>query len=318
MKDDIVCPRCKSTKYRNPHLRLLVNACGHYLCEGCIDVLFVKPVVVCGLCGMVLNRDNFRARLFDNVLVNKEVEMRTTLLGDFCKEEQDFASLDEYNAYLEMLETVVYNLVNGIDVANTKIRIEEFRRQNEEWIAKNRGKKPAFLTKLEAILDEEKRKTEMRRCQDKIEKERRARLAEMNMEALIRELESGSSGDRKDDIANGDQGPGRMIEDSMDLAGHSESSPFTTGASTSCVSPPLRTARHRTVSHAKYGRHGDLCGPPPPEDVEMSGHIKNVRSVRPIHRTGGFQDSLACKRALQDAFNGLFFDFEESSDFGNI
>ena len=40
--DDQVCARCKTTKYRNPSLKLMVNVCGHTLCESCVDLLFLK------------------------------------------------------------------------------------------------------------------------------------------------------------------------------------------------------------------------------------------------------------------------------------
>ena len=36
------CPRCKTTKYRNPSLKLMVNVCGHNLCENCVELLFVR------------------------------------------------------------------------------------------------------------------------------------------------------------------------------------------------------------------------------------------------------------------------------------
>lgn len=42
MDDNLACPRCKTTKYRNPSLKLLVNSCGHALCDNCVELLFVK------------------------------------------------------------------------------------------------------------------------------------------------------------------------------------------------------------------------------------------------------------------------------------
>lgn len=45
MDNDQVCPRCKTTKYRNPSLKLLVNVCGHTLCESCVDLLFLKGLL---------------------------------------------------------------------------------------------------------------------------------------------------------------------------------------------------------------------------------------------------------------------------------
>lgn len=44
--DDQVCPKCKTTKYRNPSLKLMVNVCGHTLCESCVDLLFVKGIIL--------------------------------------------------------------------------------------------------------------------------------------------------------------------------------------------------------------------------------------------------------------------------------
>ena len=35
--EEVVCPRCKTTRYRNPQLKLMVNACGHSL----LDVNYV-------------------------------------------------------------------------------------------------------------------------------------------------------------------------------------------------------------------------------------------------------------------------------------
>ena len=43
---DQVCPRCKTTKYRNPNMRLMVNVCGHNICETCVELLFVKVNIV--------------------------------------------------------------------------------------------------------------------------------------------------------------------------------------------------------------------------------------------------------------------------------
>ena len=47
----------------------------------------------------------------------------------------------EYNDYLEMAETIVYNLANGIDVDATKRKVEAYKKENAEAIAKNRTKK---------------------------------------------------------------------------------------------------------------------------------------------------------------------------------
>lgn len=59
----------------------------------------------------------------------------------------------------------------------------------------------------------------------------------------------------------------------------------------------------------------DLCGPePPPLDaLQSSGYTTHVRSASEPELAGGFLASLACHRALQDAFCGLHFEVAEGA-----
>lgn len=97
------CPRCKTTKYRNPSLKLMVNICGHTLCENCVELLFVKGFLTklaklfrvlqlcvfigansCPECNIPLRRNNYRVQLFDP-MVEKELEIRRKILRDYNK-----------------------------------------------------------------------------------------------------------------------------------------------------------------------------------------------------------------------------------------
>ena len=55
----------------------------------------------CPECGVILRRGNFRLQLFEDVEVEKEVDIRRRVLKDFNKRESDFATLRDYNDYLE-------------------------------------------------------------------------------------------------------------------------------------------------------------------------------------------------------------------------
>ena len=46
---DQVCPRCKTTKYKNPNMKLMVNVCGHNICETCVELLFIMARLRLGL-----------------------------------------------------------------------------------------------------------------------------------------------------------------------------------------------------------------------------------------------------------------------------
>lgn len=39
---EIQCPVCRGTKYRNPQMKLMVNVCGHPLCDSCVRMYFIK------------------------------------------------------------------------------------------------------------------------------------------------------------------------------------------------------------------------------------------------------------------------------------
>uniref|UniRef100_A0A3Q0KFB3 CDK-activating kinase assembly factor MAT1 n=1 Tax=Schistosoma mansoni TaxID=6183 RepID=A0A3Q0KFB3_SCHMA len=134
------CPSCRSSKYSNPQLKLMVNVCGHSLCENCVEVLFVRGSGLCAQCKTPIRKNNFRYQLFEDPLVQKEIDIRKKLLSDFNKREDDFDCLEEYNLYLEKIEDLIYNLTNDISVEETKRYIENYKKENKEIIKKNRTK----------------------------------------------------------------------------------------------------------------------------------------------------------------------------------
>lgn len=40
------CPQCRGTKYRNPQMKLMVNVCGHPMCDSCVRMYFIKGETV--------------------------------------------------------------------------------------------------------------------------------------------------------------------------------------------------------------------------------------------------------------------------------
>ena len=62
-------------------------------------------------------------QLFEDANIDKEVDIRRKILRDFNKQEEDFETLREFNDYLEMVEDIIFNLCNGIDVAETERKV---------------------------------------------------------------------------------------------------------------------------------------------------------------------------------------------------
>ncbi|CAH8676177.1 unnamed protein product [Schistosoma rodhaini] len=149
------CPSCRSSKYSNPQLKLMVNVCGHSLCENCVEVLFVRGSGLCAQCKTPIRKNNFRYQLFEDPLVQKEIDIRKKLLSDFNKREDDFDCLEEYNLYLEKIEDLIYNLTNDISVEETKRYIENYKKENKEIIKKNRTKPSSSMAFYDSELERE-------------------------------------------------------------------------------------------------------------------------------------------------------------------
>nr|XP_010906735.1 uncharacterized protein LOC105033574 [Elaeis guineensis] len=75
----------------------------------------------------------------------KEMAIRRRIANVFNKREEDFPSLREYNDYLEEVEDMTSNLVEGIDVAAIEAKIAKYQEENAEQIINARARKAEEL-----------------------------------------------------------------------------------------------------------------------------------------------------------------------------
>ncbi|ETN62227.1 CDK-activating kinase assembly factor MAT1 [Anopheles darlingi] len=313
--DDQVCPRCKTTKYRNPSLKLMVNVCGHTLCESCVELLFLKGSGSCPECGVALRRSNFRVQLFEDSNVDKEVQIRKRILKDFNKKEDDFATVDEYNDYLEMIEEIVFNLCNNIDIINTNKRIEQFKRDNREVILKNKTKLSKDELELEQIVEVEKEQFEQRRKELAIIEVENRKQKTKNKEELIDSLMASYE-------------DASAIVDKFAQKTAEKVQPLLPKPAAPTAQVPKHTHFSSGIATGFQGQHGFMAvpkpeegplyvyekqefttdGPTPPnlEDVINNGYIRHIRTESVAEKTGGFQTNLSCLRAIQEALAGLY------------
>lgn len=69
-----------------------------------------------------------------NNAFGKEMAIRKRIASIFNKREEDFPSLREYNDYLEEVEDMIFNLIEGIDVPAIEAKIAQYQRENAEQI----------------------------------------------------------------------------------------------------------------------------------------------------------------------------------------
>lgn len=107
---------------------------------------------------------------------------------NFCLQEEDFGTPEEYDDYLEEIENIIYNLCHDIDVTNTNKRIDQYKRENRELIMKNKSRVGREEQELMLVLEQEKIENEQRRIErENIERDTiKKKMKEK--EALIDEL----------------------------------------------------------------------------------------------------------------------------------
>lgn len=306
--DDQGCPRCKTTKYRNPSLKLMVNVCGHTLCENCVEMLFVRGSGNCVQCDTPLRKSNFRVQLFEDPAVDKEVEIRKKVLKIYNKRDFDFPSLREYNDYLEQVEDIVFNLTNNMDVENTKQRMEQYQRENRDVIQRNKAKLTREQEELEELLLLEQQGNEQRRLEALQEEQRQLQAKRKNKQALLDELEQSQL--PATILLAQHKARATQLETEIEHQKQNvkPTSLFSTGIQQSQTVSLQPVPRIEEVLYKYRPLKVETYGPSVPnlEQLGRLGYLNHVRAALPQDTAGGYTTAMACHRAIQDAFSGLF------------
>ncbi|XP_065662374.1 CDK-activating kinase assembly factor MAT1 isoform X2 [Hydra vulgaris] len=297
--DEQTCPRCKTTSYRNKSLKLLVNVCGHKLCQTCVDVLFTRPSAACPQCNTALRRSDFRNQLFEDDAVEKEVDVRKKILKIYNKREDDFNSLDEFNNYLEDIEIIIFNIVNKISVEETKKKIELYKKENERLIKKNQSKLNQEEAMYLAILQNEKEDYANKRkkiIQEELDTEKRKCKEKEN---LINDLIYANAPAEEVIARHVNVKRRKEEEEAKKSFFFSEKKKNLKLVSQPIIEAPLFEYKAPII---------EWFGPTPPDETDIIkiGYLKHIRSAQPAERAGGYTESIACRRALQEAFDSLF------------
>lgn len=114
---DLQCPVCKSDSYLNPNIKLYISPCYHKMCEACLSYTFQAGQAPCPECGSMLRKVNYVTQTFEDLSVEKECRVRK-MLRKFMRSEEDFATMEEYNDYLEEVEDRVMEILEADDPSN--------------------------------------------------------------------------------------------------------------------------------------------------------------------------------------------------------
>jgi CDK-activating kinase assembly factor MAT1 len=98
------------------------------MCESCVDRIFSHGPAPCPIagCARTLRKGRFREATFEDLKVEREVDIRRRVASIMNKEADDFDTLKDYNDYLETVEEVTWNLILKVDVDETNTRLQRW------------------------------------------------------------------------------------------------------------------------------------------------------------------------------------------------
>ncbi|EED16485.1 CDK-activating kinase assembly factor MAT1 [Talaromyces stipitatus ATCC 10500] len=196
--EDEVCPICKSSRYLNPDMRFLINPeCYHKMCESCVDRIFSSGPNSCPVigCKKTLRKNRFRTQTFEDIGVEREVDIRKRVMAILNRREDEFDSKLDWDNFLEQRETMIMNLVSGIDVAKTEADLRKYQAQNLDSIRANQARESQETSSFQEQQSFEQEQARLRRIAVREEYEREHRELAAGREDILSRLASGRPGD---------------------------------------------------------------------------------------------------------------------------
>ncbi|KAL1850851.1 TFIIH/NER complex subunit [Paecilomyces lecythidis] len=196
--EDEVCPVCKSSRYLNPDMRFLINPeCYHKMCESCVDRIYSAGPAPCPVagCHKTLRKNRFRKQTFEDIGVEREVDIRRRVMQILNRREEEFATKRAWDDFLEQREEIIANLVSGIDVAKTEADLQKYAAENMHSIKANQALESQESTSFmeRQSFDQEQARLRRQAAMQEYQNERREMLA--GRESMLSRLASGTAAD---------------------------------------------------------------------------------------------------------------------------
>lgn len=244
---------------------------------------------------------------FEDMVVEREVDIRKRVARTFNRREDEFDSLDDYNNYLNDVEDLTYNLVNKIDVEANERKLREYADQNSTAIISNAALVAQETHDITALQKAQREQALLRRAADarELEDERRAK-AEAQRD-MINRIATGTNGDAQK-IA--DEAKRVTLKKPQDNG-------FGTRLGTATNLPPASTngaftikglkARQTVGPEAPFDAFGGLLSKSTyhvVQDDYQWDFLDNLKTDV-AYRAGGYKPTEFYSRALCEAFSGL-------------
>lgn len=112
------------------------------MCSTCVDRIFTSGPASCPVpyCGKTLRKKGFHKAFFGDLKVEREVDIRKRVGTVFNRRQDEFETLLDWNNYLEEVESLIFDLVEGSkeDKMKAEERLRAYRDSNMGDIEENR------------------------------------------------------------------------------------------------------------------------------------------------------------------------------------
>lgn len=157
-------------------------------------------------CGKILRKNRFKQQVFDDLQIEREIDIRKRVLSVHNKLEEDFDLLPEYNKYLEMIENLIYGISSGDNAHELEIELAKFEQENKVQI-------------LERNMRESERSNDMAKFQDAMERLRQEKLKlEQKMEIEDEEYNKQQKQELLNKLAHSSMSSEELIQQQMNQA----------------------------------------------------------------------------------------------------
>lgn len=306
---DETCPVCRTTRYFNRDMEFRINPeCYHRMCKTCVERIFKDGPNQCPYagCHKTLRLRGFKAAFFGDLGVEREVDIRRRVAHVFNKVEDDFETLRDYNDYLDMVECLTDDLVNGPADARAKAeaQLAEWEARHKAEIERNRKLARESDESRQKRLAAEQDASRSRRMQDLQDEADEKASAVRFREEMLNSLQSA-------DVGQASQAVDRVLlkkrgQQKRDAALHAVAS-----AAGSLSIRGLRDKTKPVVQDGPYDPFGGLDLAPRRVDLAPdrlrdyhSEWIDVIRS-KDEYLVGGYGADEYISRALFEAFSGL-------------
>ncbi|KAL2112544.1 hypothetical protein VUR80DRAFT_7282 [Thermomyces stellatus] len=312
-----ICPVCKTSRYLNRDLEFLINPdCYHPMCVNCANRIFREGPNQCPYAGCykTLRRRGFRTPWFNDLSVEREVDIRRRVAAVFNKAEEDFETLADYNNYLEKVEDLTESLVNGGEEQRKAAERElmEWEAAHKAEIEANKKRRGELDEMARKRMQAEEAAARQRRLQAlKEDEEERARESKLR-EEMITGLATGESGNAADTV-------NKIM---LKRRGQAKAQAATGGfADVPAPSLSIRGLKEKKVEEdPSYDPFGGLDLTPKRYEAPLEKDYHNewldAARTKNEFRVGGYAVQEYISRVMYEAFSGLGVFIEDEKDEG--